>query len=61
MAMLLLSGSRTAAARAKPAPAPQETGFLNRKMVVKGVTYRFQIYLPEDFRRDDRKQWPIIL
>lgn len=61
VAMLLLSGSRTAAARAKPAPAPQETGFLNRKMVVKGVTYRFQIYLPEDFRRDDRKQWPIIL
>jgi predicted esterase len=40
---------------------PQETGFLNRKVELHGVTYRFQVYLPEDFRRDDRKQWPVIL
>ncbi len=39
----------------------QETGFLNRKIELHGVTYRFQVYLPEDWRRDDRKQWPIIL
>jgi acetyl esterase/lipase len=39
----------------------QETGFLNRKIEVHGVSYRFQVYLPEDWRRDDRKQWPIIL
>jgi acetyl esterase/lipase len=45
---------------AHPDP-PQETGFLNRKIELHGVTYRFQVYLPEDYRRDDRKQWPIIL
>jgi len=44
----------------KPEP-PQETGFLNRRIELHGVTYRFQVYLPEDWRRDDRKQWPIIL
>jgi acetyl esterase/lipase len=40
---------------------PQETGFLNRQLVLHGVTYHFQVYLPEEWRRDDRKQWPIIL
>ena len=45
---------------AKPAP-PQDTGFLNRKIELHGITYRFQVYLPEDWRRDDGKQWPIIL
>jgi dienelactone hydrolase len=40
---------------------PQETGFLNRRIEFHGVTYRFQVYLPEEWRRDDRKQWPIIL
>ncbi len=44
-----------------PLPPAQETGFLNRKVEVNGSTYRFQIYLPEDFRRDDRKSWPILL
>ena len=44
-----------------PLPPSQETGFLNRKVEVNGVTYRFQIYLPEDFRRDDKKAWPILL
>src|SRR6266568_1763751 len=46
---------------AVPLPPPQETGFLNRKIEVNGVTYRFQIYLPEEFRRDEHKPWPIIL
>ena len=40
---------------------PQETGFLNRKIELHGVTYRFQVYLPEDWRRDDHRQWPAIL
>jgi len=40
---------------------PQETGFLNRRLELHGVTYRFQVYLPEEWRRDDRKQWPIVL
>ena len=39
----------------------QETGFLNRKLELHGLTYRFQVYLPEEWRRDDRKLWPIIL
>jgi acetyl esterase/lipase len=40
---------------------PQETGFLNRRMDLHGLVYHFQIYLPEEWRRDDHKQWPIIL
>ena len=46
--------------QARPAP-PQDTGFLNRRITLNGVTYRFQVYLPEEWRRDDGKQWPIIL
>lgn len=47
----------------RPAPLKlsQETGFLNRTVEVHGVSYRFQIYLPENFRRDDHKKWPVIL
>ena len=53
------ASSHTAAhAAAEPA---QETGFLNRRIELHGVTYRFQVYLPEEWRRDDRKLWPIIL
>jgi len=44
-----------------PLPPAQETGFLNRKIEVKGATYRFQVYVPEDFRRDEHKPWPILL
>jgi predicted esterase len=58
-ALVLLAGGRPAAARSKP--AAQETGFLNRRLQIHGLTYRFQVYLPEEFRRDDRKSWPIIL
>ena len=43
-----------------PPLPPQETGFLNRKLELHGNTYRFQVYLPENFKRDGR-QWPIIL
>jgi len=39
----------------------QETGFLNRTITLRGAVYHFQVYLPEDWRRDDHKQWPIIL
>ncbi len=44
----------------QPEP-PQDTGFLNRRVELRGVTYHFQVYLPEEWRRDDRKLWPIIL
>ncbi len=41
--------------------APQETGFLNRKIQINKVTYRYQVYVPEEWRRDDHKLWPVIL
>ena len=56
----LAHGIATKTPRAKPEP-PQDTGFLNRKIDLHGITYRFQVYLPEEWRRDDGKQWPIIL
>jgi predicted esterase len=40
---------------------PQETGFLNRTLELHGVIYHYQVYLPEEWRRDDHKQWPVIL
>lgn len=40
---------------------PQETGFLNRTVEVRRVIYHFQVYLPEEWRRDDHRHWPIIL
>ena len=39
----------------------QETGFLNRRIQIGASTYRYQVYLPEEWRRDDRKLWPVIL
>jgi acetyl esterase/lipase len=61
--LLLVPLAASAAGRARPpkgAPA-QETGFLNRRVESDKVSYRFQVYLPEDWRRDDGKLWPIIL
>jgi predicted esterase len=55
---------QTRATTARPNP-PQETGFLNRTVTLQGVTYRFVVYLPEEFRRETgektEKPWPIIL
>jgi predicted esterase len=39
----------------------QETGFLNRRIQFRGAGYRFQVYLPEEWRHDDHKSWPIVL
>lgn len=36
-----------------------ETGFLNRTILVDGIEYRYQVYVPREFRRD--KSWPVIL
>jgi acetyl esterase/lipase len=41
--------------------AMQETGFLNRRLELRGTTFRYQVYLPEEWRRDDHKEWPVIL
>jgi poly(3-hydroxybutyrate) depolymerase len=58
-----LAPSRCAAAGKRESlrhPA-QETGFLNRRIQVGATTYRYQVYLPEDWRKDDHKLWPVIL
>ena len=54
------AGARAATGRIIQEPI-QETGFLNRTIELHGATYRFQVYLPEEWRRDDGKLWPIIL
>ncbi len=41
------------------AAAPKETGFLNRTVKVKGVAYRYQVYVPADWSKS--KSWPVIL
>ena len=46
-------------------PAPQETGFLNRSITLNGTIYKFQVYLPEDYRHPDElpdhRHFPVIL
>ncbi len=36
-----------------------DTGFLNRAVFVDGVEYRYQVYVPREFRR--ASAWPVIL
>ncbi len=37
----------------------QETGFLNRMIVVNGTLHRYQVYLPEQW--SPKQSWPVIL
>ncbi len=37
----------------------QETGFLDRSVVMDGHTYRYQVYVPANF--DKNKKWPVIV
>jgi predicted esterase len=75
-APLLTGVPAHAASRDKKTPVlpPQETGFLNRSIQLQGVTYKFQVYLPEDYRRPETEKepkkgqtkeadraWPVIL
>jgi poly(3-hydroxybutyrate) depolymerase len=62
-AALLLAPSAGAVSKDKHGPhgPDQETGFLNRRLELHGVTYRFQVYLPEEFHRGKTQSWPIIL
>ena len=58
LAMLMLLAAATrghAASRSHHTEAtpPQDTGFLNRTIVIQGITYKFQVYLPEEYRRPD--------
>jgi predicted peptidase len=41
------------------AAARVETGFLDRTVSVSGRSYRYQVYVPADFR--SKKSWPVIL
>ena len=56
----LRGATRHAPPETNPKPR-QETGFLNRVITLQGVAYHFQVYLPESFRRDKHKPWPVIL
>ncbi len=69
--MLLVARAVEAATKktsSVPLP-PVETGFLNRSVQVQGVTYKFQIYVPESYVRPGEKtaggkkadKFPIIL
>jgi len=39
--------------------ARTQTGFLDRTISVKGVTYKYQVFVPEDW--SSKQKWPIIL
>ena len=41
------------------ASARVQTGFLDRTISVSGKSYRYQVYVPADFR--SKKSWPVIL
>lgn len=36
-----------------------DTGFLNRRIAIHGATYKFQVYVPEQWSSSER--WPVIL
>ncbi|MEO6467144.1 MAG: hypothetical protein ABIP00_16500 [Pyrinomonadaceae bacterium] len=36
-----------------------ETGFLDRSVVVSGVEYRYQVYIPRGFSK--KQHWPVIV
>lgn len=38
---------------------PQETGFLNRTILLNGALHRYQVYVPENW--DEHTKWPVIL
>jgi len=45
--------------RVRAAARHPDTGFLNRRVTVNGVSYRYQVYLPENW--NEHTLWPIIL
>lgn len=61
LAWVLSPGRALAGSRIGHQKPAQETGFLNRRLQLRGTTYRFQVYVPEEWRHDDGKRWPIIL
>ena len=63
--LLSLAFAVSCASAARPAARPeqkahaQETDFLNRVLVMNGVSYRYQVYLPMEY--DAHHPWPMIL
>jgi predicted peptidase len=55
----LLTVALGAASVVPALPQTAETGFLNRTVLLDGVEYRYQVYVPRDFRRST--SWPVIL
>jgi predicted peptidase len=37
----------------------RETGFLNRTITIGSLTYRYQVYVPDEWSQD--KKWPVVL
>lgn len=65
-AMVLLSllapayaSKRTKVQQPQPPTTTQDTGFLNRTVTVKGTVYRFQVYVPEQWKPN--QSWPVVL
>jgi predicted peptidase len=44
---------------ASAAAKKQETGFLDRAVVVQGTSYKYQVYVPENW--SPKQKWPVIL
>jgi predicted peptidase len=51
-ALLLILSAASAAAR-------MQTGFLDRTISVSGKSYRYQVYVPAEYR--SKKSWPVVL
>ncbi len=60
LTMRTLMAAALAATLSEPAwAAPPETGFLDRSVIVDGTEYRYQVYVPRDYRGS--VLWPVIL
>jgi predicted peptidase len=56
---LLLAIAIAATCAVAAGAQPVETGFLNRTVLVDGVEFRYQVYVPRDFQRST--VWPVII
>ena len=42
-----------------PSAALADTGFIDRQVTIAGTAYRYQVYIPADFKRSQK--WPVIV
>jgi predicted peptidase len=59
LAMAALAAVALGASAGSPPKAAMQTGFLDRQVVVDGVAYRYQVFVPADYRPD--RAWPVLL